>query len=181
GRLAGDTPSTSSFPLPEPPSVAPGVVAGNLLADLLDQTRQVLAAPANTSIAHDASVYSGTAGIGLELLEHLDHSGVAECLRDLVPFTVRAMAAVDLPPGLMAGRTGVDVFLVRAREPGFTAPDCPGPYLPGGSWKPESDDMISGAAGIGLGHILLHRATGDPAHLAVARGRPESLLDHPAP
>jgi lantibiotic modifying enzyme len=41
--------------------------------------------------------------------------------------------------------------------------------------------MISGAAGVGLGHVLLHRATGDPAHLDVARRCAESVLDHPAP
>jgi serine/threonine protein kinase len=180
-RLADGTPSTSSAPLPAPPSVAADVIAGNLLADLLHQTREVLAAPPNTSIANDASVYSGAAGIGLELLHHLDQPGVADCLRDLVPFTVRAMAAVDLPPGLLAGRTGVDVFLARAADHGFRTADHPGPYLPGRDWKPEGDDMIAGAAGVGLGHVLLHRATGDPAHLAVARRCAESVLDHPAP
>lgn len=185
-RLAADDPSSSTPAvrvLPAPPRLTPDLAAEishNLLADLLDQTWRTVSAPRNLSIAHDASVYSGAAGVGLELLEHLDQPGVADCLRELLPFTVRAMKHVALPHGLMVGSTGVDIFVQLARSKGFDAgPEYDGPELPDRDWKPESDDIIVGAAGIGLGQVLLHRITGDPAHLAVARRLAESVIDHP--
>ncbi|MEN3609787.1 lanthionine synthetase LanC family protein [Plantactinospora sp. ZYX-F-223] len=184
---AGETARPGSTPrvLPAPPDVTPELAAeitGNLLADLLDQTRRLMATPPSRSAAIDASVYNGAAGVGLELLEHLDQSGVADCLRDLVPFTIQAMTAIDLPPGLMTGRTGVDLFLLSARRRGFDlGPGYPGPHLPAADWAPEDEDLMSGAAGVGLGHVLLHRATGDPAHLGVARRCAEFVLRRPVP
>ncbi|MEO3821915.1 lanthionine synthetase LanC family protein [Plantactinospora sp. B24E8] len=173
----------ASRALPAPPVVTSELAAeitGNLLTDLLDQTRRMMAGPVGQSTLVDASVYNGTAGIGLELLEHVDQPGVADCLRDLVPYTVQALAAIDLPPGLMTGRTGVDLFLSSARRHGFDAgPGYPGPHLPAGDWEPVEEDLTSGAAGVGLGHVLLHRATGDPAHLAVARRCAEWVLRRP--
>ena len=182
---AGDVDSrrTSGTRLPAPPEPTPGLLAditGNLLADLVDQTRRVLTAPSSRSVAHDASVYSGSAGIGLELLEHLGEPGVREVLDELTPFTVRAMTRVGLPPGLLVGRTGVDVFLRQSLARGIDAGDTyTGAVIPGPDWKPEGDDLIVGAAGIGLGHLLLHDLAPDPGHLEIARRCGESVMEHP--
>ncbi|MBG6135546.1 class III lanthionine synthetase LanKC N-terminal domain-containing protein [Longispora fulva] len=171
-------PSVTTLPaLPEPTEDLVAEIVDNLLADLLDQTRRVLTASTSRSIAHDASVYAGSAGIGLELLEHLDRPGVADLLADLVPFTVRAMEKVNLPPGLLVGRTGVDVFLRRAAEHGITADGYAGPAVPGPDWKPEGEDLIVGAAGVGLGHLLL----GGETHREVAVRCAEHVLTHPVP
>lgn len=164
------------------------VIADSLLADLLDQTRDVLTTSATSSITHDASIYAGSAGIGLELLWHLDRPGVADLVEQLVPFTTRAAASVNLPHGLLAGRTGADVFLQRARRHGIgpvaVAPETlPEPSFPDGAWVPEGDDMMAGAAGVGLGHLVMHQSDGDPRHLDIVRRCVDVVLaqDAPAP
>jgi hypothetical protein len=154
-------------------------IADHLLTDLLTQSRRLMAAPASSESAHDACVYSGAAGIGLELLEHLDRPGVMDCLRDLVPYTAKTLTDVDLPPGLLTGKTGVEIFLHRAAVQGFDVGHRPS--LPEPDWRPARDDLIAGTAGIGIGHLLLHRETHDPAHLAVARRSARSLAGQPVP
>ncbi|MEQ4719918.1 lanthionine synthetase LanC family protein [Nonomuraea sp. B19D2] len=163
--------------LPAPPNVTPELaadIAGSVLTDLLAQTRRILADP--PTLAYSTDVHDGTAGIGLELLEHLDVPGVADCVHDLAAVTVRAMPP-HLPPGLFHGRTGVDVFLIRARDHGIAPPDeYRGPYVPGVEWKPEGPGLITGAAGVGIGHLLLSQHDADPAHLAVVRRCAESAM-----
>lgn len=174
-----DIDARSSVALPAPPSVSPDLareLASHLRTELLGKIGEVLSASPQTSIAHDACVYSGSAGIGLELLAHLDHPGVRERVTELAAFTVTAMADVDLPPGLLVGRTGADVFLLRAKECGIDV-GAPAPSLPGADWQPHGTDLIIGAAGVGIGALILHQATGDPAHLGVLDRCLASVVD----
>ncbi|MEV0146763.1 MULTISPECIES: lanthionine synthetase LanC family protein [unclassified Nonomuraea] len=168
--------------LPAPPDVTPELaadIARSVLADVLAQTRRVLADPSAT--AYGADVHAGTAGIGLELLEHLGEPGVADCVHELAAVTVRAMPTRPRP-GLFRGRTGIDVFLMRARERGIALPDeYLGPYVPGTEWTPDGLGLLTGAAGVGLGHLLLARHDTDPAHLALVRRCAEFVMDGDAP
>ncbi|MBO0804565.1 MAG: class IV lanthionine synthetase LanL [Nocardiopsaceae bacterium] len=185
-RFAGD-PAADLYPvgparLPEVPVITAdlaGTIAGNLLTDLTGQARALLTAPTQTSAGHDASLYSGSAGIGRELLHHLSRPGVPGLVEELAAFTVRACRETDLVPGLFTGSTGAAVFLQEAATRGI------GPAEPGGSaiagppppeWHPEGGDLIVGASGVGLGHLSLYRATGEAAHLDVARRCAEELM-----
>jgi class IV lanthipeptide synthase len=173
----------SSGRLPAPPDVSTELAAeitSNLLDDLLGRTDAVLAAPQSLAAAHDASIYAGSAGIGLELLHHASRPGVRQRLGALVPFTERAMRSVMLPPGLMLGRTGADVFLALARSRGIeAAAQYAGPEIPDAGWAPDGSDLTAGAAGVGLGHLVLCDITSDPAHRAVARRCAEYVLGQP--
>ena len=172
----------ASRALAEPPRLTPELaerIADHLLGDLLAEAGRVLSAPSSSETAHDACVYSGSAGIGLELLEHLDRPGVADCLDALVPFTAEALAEVGLPPGLLTGSTGVEIFLHRAAARGFATGHRR--TLPDPDWSPAHDDLVTGTAGVGIGHLLRYSETLDPAHLAVAQRCARSLLDRPVP
>jgi tRNA A-37 threonylcarbamoyl transferase component Bud32 len=162
--------------LPAPPSVTPELAAdivGNLLADLVGQARGLLTGSVR---ARGAEVHRGMAGIGLELLEHVGEPGVAECLHDLAAASARA--APHLPPGLFHGRTGVDVFLSRARAHGIEfSGDHLAAYIPDAEWEPEGLDLISGAAGVGIGHLLLSDHDGDPAHDAIVQRCVRYVMD----
>ncbi len=172
--------------LPAPPEVSTELAAeitSSLLDDLLARTDALLAAPQSVEAAHDASIYTGTAGIGLELLHHASHPGVQERLGAIVPFTQRAITSVMLPPGLMVGRTGPDVFLALAQSCGIEAApeeagtDYAGPEIPDAEWQPDGADLTAGAAGIGIGHLMLREITGDPRHRAVTIRCVEYMLD----
>ena len=177
--------------LPRPPVMTGELAAeitDNLLHDLVDHVHKILRAPSNSQAANDASIYSGTAGIGLELLRHADRPAVADCLPDLVRFTTRITRTAlraGLPQGLFTGVTGVHVFLAQARQLGLTTEAEPGfdlsNLMPSSDWTPEGDDLIVGAAGVGLGHLFLHRTTGDPAHLRVAAKCARQLMNSTIP
>lgn len=161
-RSAGPLPVIGAFT-----SDLAAEIAGALAGDLLAGAGRVLDSPPGQQSAHDASIYNGSAGIGLELLHHLTLPESAQALADLAAFSAAAAQRVRLPHGLFMGTTGVRIFLHEAAASGVTVPavawDLPGP-----SWQPEGDDLIAGAAGTGLGHLWLHQATGDHAHLTVA-------------
>jgi Lanthionine synthetase C-like protein/Protein kinase domain len=170
--------------LPAPPGITGELVAeicDGLLADLLDQSHRGITAEPSRSIAHDACIYSGAAGSGLELLHHLhgERSGeVRGRLGELARFAVRAADEMALPHGYLAGRTGVDVFLARAGAAGVDLGDTyQGPAIPGLDWSPEGIDLLIGAAGVGVGHLLLHELDGRAEHLDVARGCARAILD----
>ncbi len=167
--------------LPAPPDVSIELAAeitSNLLDDLLSRTDALLAAAQSLAAAHDASIYTGSAGIGLELLHHTSRPGVQKRLGTILPFTQRAMTSVMLPPGLMLGRTGADVFLALAQSRGIeAAAEYAGPEIPDADWEPDGADLTAGAAGIGIGHLMLWDITGDPRHRAVARRCAEYVLD----
>lgn len=167
--------------LPAPPDVSTELAAeitGSLLDDLLSRADALLAAPQSLEAAHDASIYTGSAGIGLELLHHTSHPAVRKRLSAIVPFTQRAMTSVMLQPGLMVGRTGADVFLTLAQSRGMeAAAEYAGPEIPDAGWQPDGVDLTSGAAGVGIGHLMLCDITGDTSHHAVVTRCVEYVLD----
>jgi serine/threonine protein kinase len=152
-------------------------IATVLASDLLAGARQILDCPRGDQSANDASIYNGSAGIGLELLRHPSLPGSAQVLADLASFSVAAALRVRLPPGLFMGTTGVRIFLQEATASGIAVPAVSW-NLPGPDWQPQDADLIAGAAGTGLGHLWLHRASGDPAHLAVAARCGQALMAH---
>ena len=167
-------------------------IAANLLTDLTDQTRKILTeVPRTEQVGVDGCVYRGGAGIGLELLEHLETPGVPALVADLVPFSRRGADVVRLGPGLWTGRTGLDVFRLTAAQrlaPGLlSAADADPAADPAGvetldaDWKFEYSDLISGASGIGLGHLLLHDLDRRPDHLDIARQCAEYVLANAMP
>ncbi|NUR60375.1 MAG: protein kinase/lanthionine synthetase C family protein, partial [Catenulispora sp.] len=190
GEFAAAAPTRT--PLPRPAALSEPLIAeitGNLLADLLVQTRAVLTeVPRYEKAAVDGCVYRGGAGIGLELLEHLDGPGVAELAAELVRFSEHGADVVRLGAGLWTGRTGLDYFRLSARRrlPAARVKQSGGPggpdVLPAQpDWKPEYCDLISGASGIGLGHLLMHELDGRPEHLDLARRCAEHVLANTAP
>jgi hypothetical protein len=152
-------------PLPAIPMLTPQIaadVAGGLLDDLLGQAEQLLDGPSSQRSAYDASIYDGSSGIGLELLHHTGTGRTARVLEGLARFSVRAAQQAKLPPGLFTGSTGVSIFLHEAAARGITVPDSTGSVR--ATEAAEGDDLITGAAGAGLGHLWLSQR-GDPTHL----------------
>ncbi|MFD7639369.1 class IV lanthionine synthetase LanL [Kitasatospora sp. NPDC059795] len=149
-------PPRSTRPLP--PRLSP-----DLLAEILDHTAAYCVAEArriaDPELAAHAAVptpidlYGGSAGLGLELLHHLDRPGVRDAVTALADWTARQTRA--LPAGLYSGRTGVDLFLTAAGRPPAATVALP-THGTDGSGPPEAD-LIDGVAGIGLGHLLLAR------------------------
>jgi tRNA A-37 threonylcarbamoyl transferase component Bud32 len=164
-----DAPRVSA-PLPVIGAVGPehaADIAGVLLDDLLLGAAGLLNRSAGQPAAHDASIYSGGSGIGLELLHHRGEPGAGPMVADLAAFSVAAAQRVKLPPGLFLGTTGVSIFLQQARDAGIPVPAGLG-APPGPDWRPDGEDLISGAAGVGLGHLWLHQATGEATDLTAA-------------
>ncbi|MFC8981229.1 class IV lanthionine synthetase LanL [Streptomyces sp. NPDC057131] len=122
-------------------------------------------------------VYGGSSGLGWELLHHADRPPVRAAVTALAQWT--AEQSRSLSPAFYTGRTGVELFLQEAGLATGTGADRPRAYpvlperAPDGG--PPEADLIAGAAGIGLGRLLLarhalrsgRRHTADE-HLAVA-------------
>ncbi|MFD8597855.1 class IV lanthionine synthetase LanL [Kitasatospora sp. NPDC059646] len=158
-------------------SAAPGPVrstarlSADLLAEILDRTTAYCVAEAHriadpelaarAAVPTPVDLYGGSAGLGLELLQHPDRPGVPAAVDALADWTARQSRS--LPPGLYSGRTGVDLFLAAAGRPAATAVTLPADGPDGG---PPEADLIDGVAGIGLGHLLL--AEFDERRLATA-------------
>ncbi|WP_035859391.1 class IV lanthionine synthetase LanL [Kitasatospora cheerisanensis] len=170
------------------PSPAPGLIRSgprlspDLLAEVLDHTAAYCLAEArriaDPELAARAAVptpidlYGGSAGLGLELLHHLDRPGAPEAVAALAAWTARQSRT--LSTGLYSGRTGVDLFLAAAGQPPAAAlalPEC------GPDGGPPEADLIDGLAGIGLGHLLLAEfderrlATATACHQLLTTGR----------
>ena len=141
-------------------------VADSLLDDLLRQAEQLLDTPPGQRAAHDASIYQGSAGIGLELLHHMSDSRAVHLLAGLAAFSAQAAERAKLAPGLIIGTTGVEIFLRQAATSGIAVPRA-ATSAPGPDWQPDGDDLMVGAAGVGLGQLWLSRS-GEPAQLASA-------------
>ncbi|MEV7211536.1 class IV lanthionine synthetase LanL [Kitasatospora cineracea] len=165
------------------PQVPPG-----LLAEVVEHTVAVCVAEAHriadparadrSAVPAPVDVYGGSSGLGLELLQHLERPGVPAAVAALADWTARQHRT--LPAGLYCGRTGVDLFLAAAgTPPPRTATDLP-EQRPGGG--PPEADLIDGAAGTGLGHLLLARAHPAAAarHLAAATACRDQLTTGPA-
>ncbi|MFG1942493.1 lanthionine synthetase LanC family protein [Nonomuraea sp. NPDC048826] len=172
-RTGGDRPATSLLP---PPPVADAGSAAGLAAALLDLlTTKVDAALAEPHGRRrpNPTLYSGPAGIGLELLRHGDHPGARDRISRLLARVTADADTSDLGPALLAGRTGVDVFVREAREwLGLPAAERRRPDPLTG---PDAFDLVSGTAGIGLGHLWFFRRDGDPRDLDVGRRCAETL------
>lgn len=118
------------------------------------------------------TLYTGPAGVGMELLRHDDQPGVRPWLTRLVEQASAEADAVDLGPGLLAGRTGVDMFVRAARDRlGLPLADRRRPDVSG------DFDLVSGTVGIGLGHVWFLRRDGDPADRAVVAACAEALAE----
>lgn len=150
---------------------------------------------AQLNVPTSIDVYGGSSGLGLELLHHTHRPHVRSAVDALAQWT--ADQSRNLAPGFYTGRTGVELFLAEAGlgagvgveagpgagagadsetvagvsvRPGF--PVLPERAPDGG---PPEADLIAGAAGIGLGRLLLARhalRSGQPSaadrHFAVA-------------
>lgn len=179
GETGGKLPSPVAA-LPAAPVLTPelaAAVTASLLSDLLASAEAILRAPDDTHTARDLSLYSGAAGVGLELLQHLQHETVRGRVSDLVEFTGRVSGRASLPPGLFTGVTGLHMFLQEARDHGIEGAGASDATVPPQGWKPDGHDLIAGAAGVGLGHLSFYRATGEPAHLDVAWQCARALID----
>ncbi|MFE2349207.1 class IV lanthionine synthetase LanL [Kitasatospora cineracea] len=162
------------------PPAAPQIPA-DLLAEVVEHTVAACVAEAHriadparadrSTVPAPVDVYGGSSGLGLELLQHLHRPGVPAAVAALADWTARQHRT--LPAGLYCGRTGVDLFLTAAgAPPPHTATDVPD-QRPGGG--PPEADLIDGAAGTGLGHLLLAHAHPAPAPAATA-----AVTDAPA-
>lgn len=160
-RLGRPRVSPASTELPAPP-IVDDVLLAELTAYLLDEVLGLvdgMVRDAERARRPDASVYTGTAGIGLELLHHASHPDVPGRLTALADVTSRFADRAGLAPGLFLGRTGVELFL-RSMRGDSMVPDLAVPL--------DDDDLISGSAGVGLGHRWLYDRYGDPRDLEAA-------------
>ncbi|MER7013629.1 class IV lanthionine synthetase LanL [Saccharopolyspora sp. NPDC000359] len=150
-------------PRPTPPDLSPDLlesVLAHTVGECVAAAREVMSQPTDRGEPPKTNVYSGSAGLGLELLHHAE--GV-EAGIELARWTIGATPPTRLPAALYFGRTGTEIFLATARR---TAPDLP--RNPPVELGDERADHIHGLAGIGAGHLLLHALEPDGGHLAVA-------------
>jgi serine/threonine protein kinase len=154
----------------------PPALDEELLDEIISHTVDYCVEAARQTV-HDGSglidVYAGSSGLGLELLHHRARPGVADVVDLLARWTGRQ--ARDLAAGLYSGRTGVALFLQQAGVR-FNDDDLLPRDRPDG--RPPEADLIEGAAGIGLGHLLLAGASGTgDRHLAAAAECHRLLID----
>ncbi|WP_280101511.1 lanthionine synthetase LanC family protein [Stackebrandtia nassauensis] len=181
GRLAGAT-RRPRFPAAVVHRRGPGTAAlvERVLAQLVSRANRIV----DDGREPDPGVYRGAAGIGLCLLPHLERPGVADTVARLAKFSSLAADQVSLRPGLYLGSTGVEVFLRRAIAAGVAAtPLSPERLFGVADDGFEGVDVINGAAGIGLGHLLLNEWDPRPEHEDVVRrclealGEPGAVFD----
>ncbi|MCC9308282.1 class IV lanthionine synthetase LanL [Kitasatospora sp. RB6PN24] len=166
----------------------PPTVDGRLLAAVVDHTvttcvrmaRELVATPRRVGRQHTLlSLYDGSAGLGLELLQHADRPDARAAAADLARWTAAHPALDRLSLGLYDGRTGVDLFLAQAAglpgvelsagRAGSTEPTVAAPSIAGGPVDSRRTDQISGLAGVGTGHLLLARQAQTAGRHADAR------------
>ncbi|MFG2003605.1 class IV lanthionine synthetase LanL [Spirillospora sp. NPDC048911] len=151
----------ASTPRPSPPRLT-----GSLLAAVLKHTTRECVLFAEKTMDTPAerrssppvtNVYAGTAGVGMELLQHAEGQAIGA---DLARWTVENTPPAALPAALYFGRTGTAIFLA-ASQVAAVAPV----RLTGN----ERADQAHGLAGIGTGHLVLAaQVPDDPAHLDLA-------------
>ncbi|GAB2728944.1 class IV lanthionine synthetase LanL [Kitasatospora kifunensis] len=153
------------------PRITPGLlddVTAHAVATCVRQARELIRTrePSGRTPKQLLSLYEGSAGLGLELLHHAErHPQARAAAADLARWTARHPALGLLPPGLYDGRTGVELFLTEA-----AAPDTPSTVIDIRLPADLDGDQISGAAGVGTGHLLLaERAHAAGQHAAGAR------------
>ncbi|MER7536623.1 class IV lanthionine synthetase LanL [Streptomyces sp. NPDC097704] len=180
GRLRSGTPGTVRGPAR--PRIDDGLldeIIVHTTAFCVGEARAIVdpERAAQLNVPTSIDVYGGSSGLGLELLHHAHRPHVRSAVTELARWTAEQKR--NLAPGFYTGRTGVELFLTKAEAgAGADAAAQSGhPVLPdrapdGG---PPEADLIAGAAGIGLGRLLLARhALGSgqrhaaDRHLAVA-------------
>jgi hypothetical protein len=110
-------------------------------------------------------------------MRHAHDQGAAAVLPELAAFTARTAKQMRLPLGLFTGSTGGAVFLQEASDHGIETGDegaDTGVAPPG--WVPAGDDLMMGAAGVGIGSLLLYRASRKPGQLDMAHRCAEAIL-----
>lgn len=152
-------------------------ITAHLRATLCEQATELLSRDSGGAPpGHDSSIYTGAAGLGLELIYHFGEPGIRNVLEDLAAFARDRVREVRLPPGLYVGSTGVEIFLQELNRQGLDVATLSEedvyPPLP---WTPEGDDLFIGAAGIGLGHLILHGYDHDARHLDRARSMADTI------
>ncbi|MER5559030.1 class IV lanthionine synthetase LanL [Streptomyces sp. NPDC002506] len=152
---------------PSVPRPSPGLldeVIGHTVARSVDAAPHLCAGPGTHHPGSSLTLYAGAAGVGLELLHHLDRPGVPRAVAELADQSARHPELPRLSAALYIGRTGVDLFLAAAKGP-IEAPPCdPAP-------SDDTGDQIGGTAGTGTGHLIL-------AARAEADGRPTDAARH---
>lgn len=152
----------------------------DLLADVVDHTvrecvgfaRQMMGGRDDRprSAPPLTNVHSGSAGLGMELLQH---GGAEDVAVSLARWTAAAAPSARLPASLYFGRTGTAIFLAAARRLG--APEL-APYPAVELAGDERGDYIHGVAGIGAGHLILQRMEPCAGNLATAAECARRLL-----
>ncbi|MFE0653723.1 class IV lanthionine synthetase LanL [Streptomyces sp. NPDC059534] len=152
-------------------------IDSDLLDEIIEHTTSFCVGEAQTivdpvqaaqlNVPTSIDVYSGSSGLGLELLHHQHRPHVRSTVAALARWT--AEQSRNLPPGFYTGRTGVELFLAEAEagaesgsrsgprtdeDPRSEYPALPERAPDGG---PPEADLIAGVAGIGLGRLLLAR------------------------
>lgn len=175
-------PGSVSATLPTLPEVTPALVdeiVDVLRADLIVEVDRILAVPVAQVNVHDLNMHGGAAGIGLELLHHLGTPGVVERVGRLVSYTHSCSRGVLLLPGLFSGLTGVLLFLAHAAAKGIGPAPLHGETFPALGSHPEGNDLVTGAAGVILGHLHLYGLDRDPDHLATAQFLAQQITQTP--
>ncbi|MFB9434756.1 class IV lanthionine synthetase LanL [Streptomyces showdoensis] len=174
------TGTTGTAPRPALPRID-----GDLLDEIIAHTTaycvdeaQAIVDPeraARLNVPTSIDVYGGSSGLGLELLHHVHRPHVRSAVAALARWT--AAQSRKLPPAFYTGHTGVELFLAEAGPgtgpeagPGATSPYPALPDRAPDGGPPEAD-LIAGAAGIGLGRLLLARH-------ALRSGRPDAADRH---
>lgn len=157
---------------PAPPAPTPRLT-GDLLSSVLRHTvrecvrfaeRLMDEPPDRRTSPPVTNVYAGSAGVGMELLQHPEGKAAGA---DLARWTAGNLPAANLPASLYFGLTGTAVFLTAAGVA------LPRPVRTTGG---ERADQAHGVAGIGAGHLLLDALAPDPANAEVAAECARRLL-----
>ncbi|CAM5270173.1 hypothetical protein SXANM310S_02909 [Streptomyces xanthochromogenes] len=163
-------------PVPRPSPARLDELIGHTVARSVAEAPGLCGGPGTHHPGSSLTLYAGAAGVGLELLHHLDRPGVARAVDELARHTARHPELPRLNAALYIGRTGVDLFLGAVGRPAGPPPSDPSP--PDGT-----GDQIGGAAGTGTGHLILAagaaadgRATDTARHLATAADCAAALL-----
>jgi serine/threonine protein kinase len=107
---------------------------------------RLLRAPESAFASFDGTLYTGSAGLGLELAHHDVPSAL---LADLLSHAIASDRRSPRPPGLYLGSTGTLLFRARMGDPDAAVPSTLF------DTEDEHDDIITGIAGCGIGYLLL--------------------------
>ncbi|MFG2115793.1 class IV lanthionine synthetase LanL [Streptomyces sp. NPDC048718] len=196
-RLRTGTAATTHVPKPRSTyQPARPRIDGDLLDEIIEHTTAFCVGEARAivdperaarlNVPTSIDVYGGSSGLGLELLHHAHRPDVRATVTALARWT--AEQSRNLSAGLYTGRTGVELFLAQAESENGPGPrPGTGPRTGEGldvdvdTWSghpavpdrapdggPPEADLIAGAAGVGLGRLLLARHALDSGHRRAA-------------